>query len=238
MAPLKTRPPGTNVVLLAEEVTGIAFRGAHSFTHLAQINYLIYAYFVDSGKHRRRERESILDGFSRLFWLLDYDGCIPCYSCHRGCLVLPLAGFKHSAFNLKSEANLDMERNKAVMRRGLLVEYLAKALLYIEVETHVDKPTGSQCTQDFTLLQKHVCSVSSKRANAANHVSSAAARMPPPPASESTPGSESQSAGPDRPAPGKRKLSAAEREREGAPKRAKARHSEVDTGMRALCSWW
>lgn len=46
-------------------------------------------------------------------------------------------GFIHSAFTLKAEARLDSTRfREMIIRRGELVDLLAKALLYTEVEAH------------------------------------------------------------------------------------------------------
>ena len=46
-------------------------------------------------------------------------------------------GFIHSAFTLKAEARLDSTRfREMIVRRGELVDLLAKALLYTQVEAH------------------------------------------------------------------------------------------------------
>ena len=46
-------------------------------------------------------------------------------------------GFIHSAFTLKAEARLDSTRfREMIIRRGELVDLLAKALLYTQVEAH------------------------------------------------------------------------------------------------------
>ncbi|RPD55852.1 WD40 repeat-like protein [Lentinus tigrinus ALCF2SS1-6] len=82
-----------------------------------EINYLIYAYFKDSG-------------------------------------------FSHSAFVLRAESKLERSTfyGKSVPR-GELVELLAKALLYSEVEAHWKGNNMSlSCTNKFGLLEPHVCS--------------------------------------------------------------------------------
>jgi len=62
-------------------------------------------------------------------------------------------GFIHSAFTLKAEARLDSTRfREMIIRRGELVDLLAKALLYTQVEAHykqvgilsTDVPCGKQ----------------------------------------------------------------------------------------------
>lgn len=51
--------------------------------------------------------------------------------------VIHYLGFNHSAFTLKAEARLDSTRfREMVIRRGELVDLLAKALLYTQVEAH------------------------------------------------------------------------------------------------------
>ncbi|CAG7847670.1 SubName: Full=Uncharacterized protein {ECO:0000313/EMBL:CCA73360.1} [Serendipita indica DSM 11827] len=49
-----------------------------------------------------------------------------------------------------------------VLRRGHLTELLVKALLYIEVETHWQKPPGF-CNEPFTLLGAHNCKYSAEK---------------------------------------------------------------------------
>lgn len=59
-------------------------------------------------------------------------------------------GFTHSAFTLKAEARLDSTRfREMIVRRGELVDLLAKALLYTQVEAHYKQvgilPTDIPC---------------------------------------------------------------------------------------------
>ncbi|KZV99026.1 WD40 repeat-like protein [Exidia glandulosa HHB12029] len=75
------------------------------------------------------------------------------------------AGFEHAAYNLRSEARLDTTSDKkSHIQRHLLVQLLAKALLYVEVESHYREDGKTvQCTAPFSLLKKHVCSTSPRR---------------------------------------------------------------------------
>lgn len=108
---------------------------------------------------------------------------------------------------------------KQLIHRGRLVEYLAKALLYVEVETHFDRPSSTTCNAGFTLLGKHHCSSSSGSKRLA-----VAARADDPPPHASAPVSVAHAV---RESMAKRKLSAVT----GAPeeganaKRVKSRHS-------------
>ncbi|EJD48488.1 WD40 repeat-like protein [Auricularia subglabra TFB-10046 SS5] len=73
------------------------------------------------------------------------------------------SGFEHAAFVLRAEARIDSSPfAKTFVKHGLLVELLAKALLYIEVETHWkdDDAAPVTCRAPFSLLKKHVCSSS------------------------------------------------------------------------------
>jgi hypothetical protein len=79
------------------------------------------------------------------------------------CLVyayLQDSGFLHSAFALRSEAHLDRTPLSAQpVRRGELIDLLAKALLYSEVEHHWQPDhENSICTAPFSLLSDHICS--------------------------------------------------------------------------------
>lgn len=74
-----------------------------------------------------------------------------------------LSGFFHTAFALRSEGRLDQSPYfDSHIPRGQLVELLAKALLYVEVETHC---TGdgliTDCKTPFLLLKGHECSIDS-----------------------------------------------------------------------------
>ncbi|EJD51933.1 WD40 repeat-like protein [Auricularia subglabra TFB-10046 SS5] len=75
------------------------------------------------------------------------------------------AGFEHAAYNLRSEARLDTSNyKKTYLKRHTLIDLLAKALLYVEVETHWREDGRSvHCTAPFSLLKKHVCATGSKR---------------------------------------------------------------------------
>ncbi|KAH7106449.1 WD40 repeat-like protein [Auriculariales sp. MPI-PUGE-AT-0066] len=71
------------------------------------------------------------------------------------------SGFEHAAFSLRAEARLDASSQaKTQVERGLLIELLAKALLYTEVETHWREDGVVQnCKGVFSLLRKHVCTL-------------------------------------------------------------------------------
>lgn len=73
------------------------------------------------------------------------------------------SGFIHSAFVLRGEANLDRSPLATMLfPRGQLTEFLAKALLYTEVETHWSQSAGS-CNQPFSLTGTHTCKFSSEK---------------------------------------------------------------------------
>lgn len=75
-----------------------------------EVNCLIYAYLLDSGAPAQRPPPPPLT---------------------------ETPGFEHAAFNLRAEARLDASPHaKTHVERGMLVEMLAKALLYKEVEAH------------------------------------------------------------------------------------------------------
>ncbi|EJD49663.1 WD40 repeat-like protein [Auricularia subglabra TFB-10046 SS5] len=69
------------------------------------------------------------------------------------------SGFEHAAFNLRAEARLDASPHaKTHIARGTLIELLAKALLYTEVEAHWrEEGMVSNCRASFSLMRKHVC---------------------------------------------------------------------------------
>ncbi|KZW02769.1 WD40 repeat-like protein [Exidia glandulosa HHB12029] len=69
------------------------------------------------------------------------------------------SGFEHAAFNLRAEARLDASPHaKTHVERGMLIEMLAKALLYTEVEAHWrEGAMVSNCRNNFSLMRKHVC---------------------------------------------------------------------------------
>ena len=71
-----------------------------------------------------------------------------------------LIGFQHTAFSLRIEGHLDSSPYSSFsIRRGELVELLAKSLLYSEVEAHWKADEiSSTCKAPFSLLQDHVCS--------------------------------------------------------------------------------
>ncbi|KAI0361488.1 WD40 repeat-like protein [Trametes cingulata] len=70
------------------------------------------------------------------------------------------SGFQHSAFVLRAESHLEHSPNfRKHVPRGELVNLLAKALLFSEVEAHWkgDNMTLS-CRNPFNILERHVCS--------------------------------------------------------------------------------
>ncbi|VDC08022.1 unnamed protein product [Peniophora sp. CBMAI 1063] len=84
------------------------------------------------------------------------------------CLIhryLQESGFKHAAFSLRAEAQLDAfdAFNKNVPY-GELISLLGKALLYNEAEKHyVGKDEMvTNCTSPFYLMEEHICNVDSR----------------------------------------------------------------------------
>lgn len=98
------------------------------------VNILIFAYLQDSGT----------------------------YSCSHPSLFRTQLepGFTHTAFNLRTEAQLTTStKYKKHVPRGELIELLTKALLYIEVECHYKQDSSTRaCTSGFSLLDRHICS--------------------------------------------------------------------------------
>jgi len=105
-----------------------------------EINCLIYSYLQDSGK-------------------CSFSTCSCCPMEPGSCNIF--TGFQHTAFSLRIEGHLDASPYSAFsIRRGELVELLAKALLYSEVEAHWKADEiSSNCKAPFSLLQDHVCSI-------------------------------------------------------------------------------
>lgn len=107
-----------------------------------EINALIHAYLVESGRDwppDLSETAAFLTGAK--YYL----------------------GFIHSAFTLKAEARLDSTRfREMIIRRGELVDLLAKALLYAQVEAHYKQVgilstvllTDIPCGKDFEHASK------------------------------------------------------------------------------------
>ena len=79
--------------------------------------------------------------------------------------IWELSGFKHAAFSLRAEAQLDafnaFEKN---VPYGELISLLGKAMLYNEAEKHyVGKDEMiTNCTSPFYLMEEHVCNVDPK----------------------------------------------------------------------------
>ncbi|KZV60405.1 WD40 repeat-like protein [Peniophora sp. CONT] len=75
------------------------------------------------------------------------------------------SGFKHAAFSLRGEAQLDaFDTFKKNVPYGELISLLGKALLYNEAEKHyVGKDEMvTNCTSPFYLMEEHVCNVDPK----------------------------------------------------------------------------
>ena len=69
------------------------------------------------------------------------------------------SGFTHTAFAFKAEAKLSDEAlNEEKPRRGVLINYIQKGLVYTEIETHI-RADGSEvsCRVPFSITQDHVC---------------------------------------------------------------------------------
>jgi len=69
-------------------------------------------------------------------------------------------GYKHSAFAFKFEASLTKSAyNESRVPPGLLLMYLEKALLLLQMETHLNKDDDEVivCNQPFSLLNPHAC---------------------------------------------------------------------------------
>ncbi len=71
-------------------------------------------------------------------------------------------GYKHTAFTFRHESNIDKSPlNEAHIPPSMLLMYLEKALLMLQMETHLDKDDEViLCNQPFTLLSPHVCGYS------------------------------------------------------------------------------
>ncbi|KAF4604815.1 hypothetical protein EYR40_003597 [Pleurotus pulmonarius] len=70
------------------------------------------------------------------------------------------SGFEHSAFVIRAEAKLEQSPSfHKHIPRGELVELLAKALLFVEVESHWKPNSQENCKTSFSLLEPHVCSL-------------------------------------------------------------------------------
>lgn len=68
-------------------------------------------------------------------------------------------GFKHTAFTFRTEAKIsESVLNKPNIPPGLLLMYLEKGLLLLQMETHLDKDDEMiTCGQPMTLIAPHVC---------------------------------------------------------------------------------
>lgn len=74
-------------------------------------------------------------------------------------------GFKHAAFSLRAEAQLDaFDSFKKNVPYGELISLLGKALLYNEAEKHYvgNDEMITNCTSPFYLMEEHVCDVDPK----------------------------------------------------------------------------
>ncbi|KII94043.1 hypothetical protein PLICRDRAFT_36273 [Plicaturopsis crispa FD-325 SS-3] len=71
------------------------------------------------------------------------------------------SGFQHSAFSLRTEGRLNESPHfRKHIRRGALVDLLAKALLYAEVESHWKGDSmAANCQARFSVIDPHVCSL-------------------------------------------------------------------------------
>jgi transducin (beta)-like 1 len=68
-------------------------------------------------------------------------------------------GYKHTAFTFHQESRIPEDiLNNTSIPPGMLLMYLEKALLLLQMETHLDKDEEViTCNQPFTLLNPHVC---------------------------------------------------------------------------------
>ncbi|KAG6873839.1 hypothetical protein C0995_010451 [Termitomyces sp. Mi166 len=114
-----------------------------------EVNCLIYAYLLDSGK------------------------LLPLRSAAQSNCLSP--GFTHSAFAIKMEGQLDRSPYASKhIQRGELIELLSKSLLYIEVESHwKNDALANSCKSSFSLLEPHVCSASELAIKQPSQVTSA-----------------------------------------------------------------
>lgn len=69
------------------------------------------------------------------------------------------SGFSHSAFVFKNECRAtDEQLNNGDDRRGVLISFLQKGLIYSEIETHITADGAEVvCTEPFTLTKQHSC---------------------------------------------------------------------------------
>lgn len=75
------------------------------------------------------------------------------------CQYLDEAGYKHSAFTFRQESKLPEDSfSSSNIPPGMLLMYLEKALLLLQMETHLDLDEDViVCNQPFTLLSPHIC---------------------------------------------------------------------------------
>ena len=68
-------------------------------------------------------------------------------------------GYKHTAFTFRYESNIEKSPiNDLHVPPSMLLMYLEKALLLLQMETHLDKDDEViLCNQPFTLLNPHIC---------------------------------------------------------------------------------
>jgi len=71
-------------------------------------------------------------------------------------------GYKHTAFTFRFESNIEKSSlNDSHVPPSMLLMYLEKALLMLQMETHLDKDDEViLCNQPFTLLSPHICGYS------------------------------------------------------------------------------
>ena len=71
-------------------------------------------------------------------------------------------GYKHTAFSFRHESNIDKSAlNDSHIPPTMLLMYLEKALLMLQMETHLDKDDEViLCNQPFSLLSPHICNYS------------------------------------------------------------------------------
>lgn len=112
------------------------------------VNLLVYRYLQESGECR------ICNGSSAFSSFLS---------------TTSQKGFTHTAFTFRNESKLSEELLAAEKpRRGVLINFIQKGLVYTEIETHI-KPDGGEvnCRQPFSITQQHVCKVEKGPGNAA-----------------------------------------------------------------------
>ena len=75
-------------------------------------------------------------------------------------------GYSHSAFALANEVKVDLQKYRDDVKPGQLVNNLEKALLFSQLQDHIQMNQYYECKVPTYLIQKHVCQFTEKRQQA------------------------------------------------------------------------